>query len=277
MDFQIPLSYHSIRLLGKFGDNRREFDGNCASGIEITIGEKNRRRELRRKRQIRYRRKKDDVAAFLDQITNRLQLEIEELQQRHHSILSGVPVKETLWYVAVQYFHQFRYGYQQSATATTGLAPLHVQLEFLRATMALNVTHDSGHGVEALLAHWKTFSLWFKHIEYRLTSLEVDTENSIHANTETSFTITETTLTKVFPHLCENDKSQRSPLANKLLGQRIVMKGSTRLDWDSVFGRVTSISAESDMMAPILSVVDNLEDVCVVFNRSRVGLDFRFR
>ncbi|OWZ20429.1 hypothetical protein PHMEG_0005142 [Phytophthora megakarya] len=143
--------------------------------------------------------------------------------------------------------------------------------------MASDVIHDTGRGVEAVLTHWKTLSLCFKRVECRLISLEICTEESLVAQTATSFTITEATLVNMFPHLCENEKSQRSPLTNKLLGQRIVMKGSTRLDWDSAFGRVTRISAESDMMVPILSVLGDLEDVSVVFSKALVGPDFRFK
>ncbi|KAG6944130.1 hypothetical protein JG687_00018025 [Phytophthora cactorum] len=87
----------------------------------------------------------------------------------------------------------------------------------------------------------------------------------------TSFTISERTLEKVFPHL----RNWKSRVANALLGRRIIANGSTHFEWDPVLGRVSNITTQSDLLTPVLRLVEYLEDVAIVFEKAVVSPDFK--
>ncbi|KAK1935443.1 bZIP transcription factor 1 [Phytophthora citrophthora] len=254
----------------------RKFDGEFAQIVEGILGEKDRQRELRRLRQLRYRKKKDNLAKTLEKDTKQLQVEINALQHRHQAILAAMPVKETAWNAIAQYFHLFRYGYQPPTSSTTGLAPSCTRLDFMRAAMDVNILHGSGHGVEALLMHWKRLSKFFGDVECRLISLNQDTEDWVVATTTVSCTITEATVTNVFPHLVANDGYCRSPLVDKLVGRRMVVQNSQRFEWDCAFGRIVRIIDQYDLITPMLKLLGNLQDVSTVLSNANIRPDFRF-
>ncbi|CAI5746277.1 unnamed protein product [Peronospora destructor] len=52
-------------------------------------------REIRRLRQIRYRRKKEEYTASLEEENHKLRREIEKLQKRHRAISAAVPSERT--------------------------------------------------------------------------------------------------------------------------------------------------------------------------------------
>ncbi|KAG3214075.1 hypothetical protein PC129_g15011 [Phytophthora cactorum] len=95
----------------------------------------------------------------------------------------------------------------------------------------------------------------------------------------TSFTINERTLEKVFPHLSDKNGNRRgnwkSRVANALLGRRIIANGSTHFEWDPVLGRVSNITTQSDLLTPVLRLVEYLEDVAIVFEKAVVSPDFK--
>ncbi|KAL3657586.1 hypothetical protein V7S43_017553 [Phytophthora oleae] len=62
--------------------------------LEQILSEQQRLRELRRLRQIRYRKKKDEYASSLEEHTRDLQTEIDKLEQRRRSVSSAVPTTE---------------------------------------------------------------------------------------------------------------------------------------------------------------------------------------
>eukprot|EP00644_Phytophthora_capsici_P018203 jgi/Phyca11/113874/e_gw1.25.113.1 len=254
----------------------RKFDDDFAQFVEGILGEKDRQRELRRLRQLRYRKKKDDHANTLEKDIKQLEIEINELQHRHQAIRSAIPAKDTAWNVVAQYAHLFRCGYQPPTRSTTGLESSCTQLDFMRATMDVNILHGSGHGVEALLLHWKRLSTWFKGVECRLVSLVQDTEDWVAATTVVSCTITETTVANVFPHLSTNNGDGRSPLVDKLVGQRIVVKSLERFEWDCAFDRIVRMIDQSDLITPMLKLLGNLQDVSIVLSNARIRPDFHF-
>lgn len=244
--------------------------------IEWANSQRDHQREIRRLRQIRYRKKKDDYANTLEEETRQLQQQIEKLEQRRRSIAEAVPTEKTLWNVVVEYFRLFRYGLREPMPArqTQEIQPC-AQLDFLRATMAPDVLFNAGRGVESIMRNWKYFTLWFLDVEIELNGLKKGGPDSLIASITTSFTITERSLMTVFPHLCTPEaRSQRGrdglPLA-KLLGQRITMRGLTRFDWDAGYGRVTSVISESDMLTPTLRILGSLEDVSRVFEKSLIS------
>ncbi|KAG2773469.1 hypothetical protein JG687_00017251 [Phytophthora cactorum] len=227
--------------------------------------DKKRQREIRRLKQIRYRKKKEDYTFQLERETQQLRQEIEKLEQRRRPVLTAVPPNKYLWSVVVEYFQLFHFGIR-------GETDKRAQLNFLQKAMATDVMFNAGRGIESIMRNWKYFTLWFQDVEVELHGLKRRGRNSIITSMTTSFTITESTLTTVFPHLCGREGGNaRSPLADKLLGQRIVARGSTRFDWGTGDDRVTSIISESDMLTPMLLILGNLEDVSKVFEKSLIS------
>ncbi|KAE8979281.1 hypothetical protein PR003_g25793 [Phytophthora rubi] len=222
----------SLPRAGRDGDEvivkrckRTLVGGDVVPTIEGMMAEEKYQRELRRLRQLRYRKKKFQLAQGLDKEVQELRRKIQRLEQRHQAICAGSPVRETAWNVVAQYFHLFRNGYssmtESSRTAATGTS---VRLGFLQAKMAPNVFHPYGCGPDSLLENWERISLWLSDIKYRPVALEQEIDGSLLASTTTSFTITEATLLNVFPHLCTSgnsgsERDGRSHLAAKLLGK----------------------------------------------------------
>ncbi|KAF4035591.1 hypothetical protein GN244_ATG12407 [Phytophthora infestans] len=66
-------------------------DGQLKAMVDLIIADKLRLRELRRVRQIRYRKKKDDYADRLDEGNKQLQVEIEKHKERRRLALAAVP------------------------------------------------------------------------------------------------------------------------------------------------------------------------------------------
>ncbi|KAG6614083.1 bzip transcription factor [Phytophthora cinnamomi] len=87
----------------------------------MAAAEKTRLRELRRVRQIRYCKKKEDYMHTLEDETRQLRDEIEQLEQRRRSASAAIPAKESAWSMAAEYFRLFRYGLSESALLVDGL------------------------------------------------------------------------------------------------------------------------------------------------------------
>ncbi|KAI9919473.1 hypothetical protein PsorP6_017305 [Peronosclerospora sorghi] len=232
-------------------------------------------REIRRLRQIRYRKKKEDYTISLELNNRQLQQEIMKLQEKRRSIVTAVSSEKTLWNVVVEYFRLFRFGYRepllsQELAVETPPSP---QLEFLLGSMAPNVISSAGRGVDSILTNWKHFTFLFKDVEIELDELAKTGMGSLTASTTTSFTITKRSLTKVFPNLPHCQSLEGISLGQKLLGQRVVMRGSTRFHWDSRNRQVTSVISESDMLTPLLNILGSLEDVSRVLQKSLISLN----
>ncbi|KAG7388576.1 hypothetical protein PHYPSEUDO_012213 [Phytophthora pseudosyringae] len=234
----------------------------------MVIDEKMKLRELRRDNQRRYRQKNLERKLSLAKATRQLLQEIKALEKHRDNVFASLPTLETVWTVAVEYFRVFRFG--SSPSGPCG------QLEFIRSTMAPDVLVNAGQGAEALLAHWRRCSFWFQDVDVELQNLEKDAIDSLVGTTKTSFTITESTLRNVFPHLCGHSSQvgARSLLADKLRNQRLVVAGTVRFVWDSACGRVTSVMSSSDMLAPMLQLVGDVQSLAQVFEHARISSNF---
>lgn len=117
-------------------------------------------------------------------------------------------------------------------------------------------------------------------MKVELGSLHMNANDSVVAHTVTHLTITERSLHYVFLHLCRSssgEDDERLELAAKLLGQRIVVRGSTHFDWDDTYGHVTSVWTQSDLLTPMLRLLGNLVDVSRVFEEALIAPDFHWR
>ncbi|GMF27633.1 unnamed protein product [Phytophthora lilii] len=274
-------SYSSSRVAS--GDSAprnstREAKPTHEAMAELVLAEKLRLRELRRVRQIRYRKKKENYMHSLEEETAQLRDEIEQLEQRRRSVLAAIPAKESAWSVAVEYFRLFRFGVAScQSSSSSSETESSVQLDFLRASMAQDVLFNTDSGVDAMMKTWNCISSWFAHIETELERLDKDACGFLVATTTTSVTISEHTLRHAFPRLYSSDGGVLSELASKLLGQTLVMRGWVRIEWDGAYCRVASVISQSDMVTPMLRLLGSLEDVSRVFDGASITPDFQVK
>ncbi|KAF1782073.1 hypothetical protein JG688_00008318 [Phytophthora aleatoria] len=55
------------------------------------------------------------------------------------------------------------------------------------------------------------------------------------------------------------------------------MHGSTCIEWDESSCRVTRMVAQSNMLAPMLQILDSLEDVSQVFEQALISPEFQWK
>ncbi|KAF4137214.1 hypothetical protein GN958_ATG13590 [Phytophthora infestans] len=222
----------------------------------------------------------------------RLKVDILDLETRRHTITSRTAFCNSVWSVAIEYFRLFQHGFttpllepnsdrQTSVTVEERPHQLHAQIDFLRETVAHDVTDRVDHGVEALLENWKRLSLYHDDVNVELKRLEYVAVDSLQATTTVGLTITESTLQNLFPHLLDsrasdNEEKQESSLAAKLLNQRIIAHGSARFDWDPSSCRVIRLESKLDLLSPVLELLGSLEDVARVFDAALVTPEGRF-
>lgn len=228
--------------------------------------------QVRREKQVDFMQ--DDRISHLQKQTLKLREEIETVEYRRREI-AALPARQNGWDVAVEYFKLFRHGLQSRGRSSV-IKHSDEQLDFLRRTMSIDVLLNTGQGHNAMLRNWKCMSLWFQDVEVTLEGLDRSAAGSLEAITKTSVTITERTLRNAFPRLVSKDGAHFE-LAQQLLGRRIVMRGLTHFEWDSGRRCFTSVMTHSDLLAPMLHLLGNVEDVAQVFERSTITPDFQWR
>lgn len=134
--------------------------------------------------------------------------------------------------------------------------------------MAEDVTDGCLCGAEALLENWRLFTLLHGDLQVQLTSLEQLSGGSLLAATSVTLTIIQNTVLHLYPHLIRvgANGQEWSPLASRMLNQRLVVPGSVRFDWDSTSGRVSRLESKLDMLTPMLKLLGSLRlsRVCLV-------------
>ncbi|KAG7383893.1 hypothetical protein PHYBOEH_009733 [Phytophthora boehmeriae] len=225
-------------------------------------------RKRNRENKARYRKNRRDKAIEYEKHIRLLQEEIQSLERRRQLIASGVPAKSTVWNVVPEFFRLFRYGVKEPVETTQRLTRKdHVQLDFLRKTMAPDLICNTECGVEALVEHLTCASNAFQDLETRLVRLEGDTDDCVVATTLTTCIITKIVLQHACPHLV-SEKKGWPHLATRLLGQHISIRGVARFQWDVEAELVTRIVYEADLLTPLLRMLGTLEDVSWVFAKS---------
>ncbi|OWZ09890.1 hypothetical protein PHMEG_00017334 [Phytophthora megakarya] len=182
----------------------------------------------------------------------------------HHTRVSAtIPAADGMWDTVMGYFRVIRHRLPLSSDLP----------HFVSKAMSSNVVYNSEYGIEAMIRSWY-FLQWFGDVSEELINLSKTTKYSMIATTKISVTITNKTLAYVFPHLRRDEDCS---LRRKLLGQRIVMRGSSCFEWGEGHERVTSVIAQSDMLTPMLHLLGNWEDVSWVFERAIISPDFQWR
>lgn len=141
--------------------------------------------------------------------------------------------------------------------------------------MAPDVIHGTNQGVDSLLGYWKIFSLFFDDIDIQAVYLKRGAKGSLLATTEATLTVTPSTLRYAFPHLLQADKGEEwTPLAAKLLGQQLILRGFIYFGWDAEHHHVVHLQQEFDLLTPLLRLLGNLEDVSWVFSNAFITPTF---
>ncbi|KAG1709105.1 hypothetical protein DVH05_022737 [Phytophthora capsici] len=273
-------SYHSQQLNELLGLKCTQTIQETRKVIQNIILKRNFHRERCRINQARHRKKQKEYLTCITAEVEKLQTEIQTLEKKKRVVLFGIPTKESVWDIAIQYFRLFRNGYiTPTAFAKSqdgeGERQSHVQLVFLEAAMSIDVMDGGVEGVNAHLERWRLFSLYHDNVQLQLEGLEKGPGNSIMAATKTGITITENTLRNLYGHLLvsESDDARWSPLAYRLLGQRIEMYGSIHFICDPTTGRVTNLETTTNLLAPILRLVGSIDNVARVFDGAFITLD----
>ncbi|KAK1934178.1 hypothetical protein P3T76_011381 [Phytophthora citrophthora] len=191
--------------------------------------------------------------------TEQLQQEIEKLTERKRVNTSCIQLKGSIWNVVAEYVRVFG----KPSAPPRGVLGLYDDLD---------VAFNSEQGVGSILRSWHCLSWWFKDLEVELEAVTKISPETLVASTRTSFTITEDTLSRVFPNLVNN-----SALASKLLDQQISIQGWTLFQWDDTGDLMTRVNSESDLLSPMLRLLGSLENISVAFDQALVTLDFQVR
>ncbi|GMF40959.1 unnamed protein product [Phytophthora lilii] len=230
-------------------------------------------RERRRLIQQRYRQKIRNRANTVEVVVERLQNEVSLLKKTYDRLTEDIPTKNTPWSVIAEYFRLFSNGLK-SVPTTVGRQCFETNKhqQFLSNTMAPDVLVKSGRGVDAILEIWKAISRRQDGLETSLVRLEHGEQDLLLASTKCTFTLTHSLLLHEFPHIFD-EEGELLPVAAKLLDKKIVLPSSVRFVWDEATGSMTSVIGKpfkNEMVAPLLKVLGNLEDVAWVLGISDV-------
>ncbi|POM71220.1 Protein kinase [Phytophthora palmivora] len=221
-------------------------------------------RDCRRRIQMRYQDKKKKAFTDLKASIPQLRDHVKQLQRKFDDLSRK---KETLWSVSVEYFRIFEDG-------LTG--PSKNVLDFLQAAIALDVDTGAVFGLNGLVENWRNLTQLFPDIHTQLDGLAKVSTDTVIAKTTTTFTITKKSLQNVFPHLVNDSKIQserRELIIAKLLGRRILMRGSVRFDWDNTDNHVVGLYTQNDMLTPMFQLLGNMEDISLVFSGALISPD----
>ncbi|KAG7394189.1 hypothetical protein PHYBOEH_005553 [Phytophthora boehmeriae] len=223
-------------------------------------------RERRRINMARYRKKQDDKIINCVGDIQRLRLEIQQLTHQRDLLVAGIPTKTTAWNVATEFFRLFRFGYKETEMttddSTRSQRGSNVQENFLRATMAEDVTGFGVCGIERMIERVRHISLIVQGVDVTLTRLESDADDSVVANFGAKVTITEASVRRFFAHVVnDTDEDKWRHLCSRLLGRQLLLNGSLRLDWDDTNECVTRLFFQCDMIAPLMGLLSDVSDL----------------
>ncbi|ETL98692.1 hypothetical protein L917_04312 [Phytophthora nicotianae] len=235
-----------------------------------------RRRQQSRDNQARYRIKQcEHVSELLDRV-DWLREEVQKLSVKRYTLCYGVQTKNTVWHVAVEYFRLFRHGYlappdelNLALTEASSESNLRTQEWFLRSAMSSDVAIGESTGVDTLIEQCRRYLSYLGSPIMLLQGIEEQPLGALVATASLSFTITENSLRRVFPHLlaaASTEDAESDPeqvvLSTRLLGQRLHYRTTLRL--------CGMIRLDVDVLKPLLRLLGNLEDVNRVLEKSLI-------
>ncbi|KAH7491407.1 uncharacterized protein KRP23_330 [Phytophthora ramorum] len=212
---------------------------------------------------------KDDIQ---DEIA-KLQAEIKELELRGQDPFRLLTTP-TIWVLAGEYFRHLHHFLSSPAT-------LQGPTDFLRRMLAPDVANASSFGVEEQIENWRLFALYFADADLKLEGMSSPTPDTLVASTTTTVTLTSNTLRYAFPHLNSDGSGGTqggvwSPLAARMLGQKLVMRGSVTFSWDTLRGKVVRLEAQADILSPMVKLFGGLEGVSCAFENAMITPECHF-
>ncbi|KAG6616112.1 bZIP transcription factor 1 [Phytophthora cinnamomi] len=242
--------------------------------IAEALEKKIRHRERRRVNQARYRAKLAKVEIDTQIAIDHLRKEIEDLKSRCQ-ISFRTPTFQTPWTVAADYFRHFNNfivypGTQHDAASI-----------FLRRIMAPDTVDDVFPGVDTQIENWRRFAPFFGDTRLELRGMEMSSERDLVASTLANITVSWNTLRYAFPHLNSDGKGGAqggdwSPIATKIVGQTLVVRGTVIFGWDDTSDKVVRFHAQADLLTPVLNVLGSLADVSLFFSEALITPDGNF-
>ncbi|KAF1775110.1 hypothetical protein JG687_00004287 [Phytophthora cactorum] len=145
------------------------------------------KRQQRRQTQQRYRKKVREKEGTIDCEVQMLREQVKRLNGQHkQNIAQSVPLEAKRWGVVAEYFRLFGRGLATNTlpTVNNSASNMKVQRGFLQATMAPDVSVNTGYGIDRLLWGWETLSRYYPDCDVKLVTLEIGAGNSLLATTK---------------------------------------------------------------------------------------------
>lgn len=265
-DQEPSLDFSSAADQTQLATDHKPISSSISSGnyVSSDIAERVRilHRQRRRRIQQRYRKKISDNARALKEKVTALREEVQQLEKMCSSVPLSRDLNKTMpLEVVVEYFRLFRNGFKPtvsvselcSFTGAKHLDKAHVQTQFFQAITAPNALFNAGYGVEVALEDWRLVSL---HLVYDLERVERGGGGFVIAHMNGITTIMAKMLRMAFPDFNDNDEEDKwASLAEKLLGQRLVVPSGICFHFVDTNNRVVSARYEADMMTPLLKLL----------------------
>ncbi|POM74395.1 Hypothetical protein PHPALM_8656 [Phytophthora palmivora] len=242
-------------------------DDNAKYTAEIEL-----RRQRNRMHQAKYKMRQRKLVSGLESSVQNLKQEIQELELHHRFLSYGLSKSTTIWGVAAEFFRLFRHGVKQPMleheSPTSFPYQNYTQWRFMETRMADDVTDGVVFGVKAVMENLILQSKCYQDMDLCPLRMDYGPGDSLIVTTTCEFSIAEETLIYGFPNLVNGGLS---PLAEKMLGKKIVVQGSTYFNWDNASGRVTQLQWKMDLLTPMLQLLGSLEDVVQVFDSAKLS------
>ncbi|KAG6950144.1 hypothetical protein JG688_00014300 [Phytophthora aleatoria] len=147
--------------------------------------------------QARHKMKQNKLVTDLEESIGHRRGDIQELKRQRRLIRCDILTNRSLWGTATEFFRLFRSSVRpplSTGNSTGTQSEYIVQHNFLRATMAADITDGTVCGVDALLQTWVLQSLCYERIDLQPVRLENGPRDSLVATTKGTLVINENTL-----------------------------------------------------------------------------------
>ncbi|KAG7382301.1 hypothetical protein PHYBOEH_010541 [Phytophthora boehmeriae] len=195
--------------------------GSCTKEEQAVLVaiKKQARREQLRIGQARYREKHRKRGLQIEQNVQRLREEIQVLKLKRNNTRREGRRTPSPWNIISGVLHLIEASFQSptcvaSADEMKKSTDIRRNLRFLKAVLAPDVAMGELQGFDALLEQVRCYSQYFGEPKLELVQIEGVVSGITRATATMSITITELTLERVFPHLC-------NALRTRLAGQRL--------------------------------------------------------
>ncbi|KAL3657511.1 hypothetical protein V7S43_017649 [Phytophthora oleae] len=232
-----------------------------------------RRREQCRANQARYRARQRNAQDELEKTVEQFHAEVNTLKRRCRDLSSRErSSSQSPWIIVAEVLQLLESSFRSPWQTSVGQEMDRKTRQTL-ATLERSFAHDAAmgelQGVDALMEQLRLYSQSFGDARLKLHRIESVAPGVMTSRATLSVTVTEATLREVFPHL-DSSKASKS-LWQRLFDQRLVLEGSMTFLFDENSERVVRLDAKIDLVTPLLKVLENLQDVEVILQHTRIS------